>query len=250
MSNSTIFNGRRVIRPLEALKAVRQLMRDKDDTTQVFRILDSLAGSSPYAGFKRFCGLPIGQSILAKPEHLAEILSNRSEMESLPEGSLGRAYLHFMDRCGLTAQGLNAAAADAGVDETGWNADFAKYELRLRCSHDLWHTVSGYGCDGLGEVCLVAFSYRHVRNFGFMLIAIFGAYNYKRQFPDKPIWRTMWEGFKRGGKAEWLVAADWERLLPMPLAVVQRELHMPAAPYYTGIPEVVSATLVASPLTA
>lgn len=229
---------------------MRQLMRDKDDTTQVFRILDSLAGSSAYAGFKRFSALPFGQSTLAKPQHLVEVLGNRAYMESLPDGSLGRAYLNFMDRCGLTAAGLNDAAAGAGIDESDWHADFAKYELRLRCSHDLWHTVSGYGCDGLGEVCLVAFSYRHVRNPGFMLIALFGAHNYKRQFPDKPIWRTMWEGFKRGGKAEWLVAAEWERLLPLPLTVVQRELSIAPAPYYTGIPEVVSATLVASPLTA
>lgn len=238
------------LKPLLALRALRQLVRNKDDTKQVFLILKSLGGGSSFRGFQRFRATKYGQQVLATQQDLVDLLSNRHYLESLPEGSLGRAFIAFMDRCGLSPEGLADASREAGIDEASFTPEFRKFEKRLRCSHDLWHVVTGYGCDGLGEMGLVAFSYRHIRNIGFMLIAVAAAYNYKKQFPDRPIWRIMWEGYRRGGTSSWLVLADWERLLPLPLNQVRRQLNIPEAPIYQGVPDVINATLTASPLAA
>lgn len=238
------------LRPLQALQALRRLVRDKDDTKQVFTILKSLGGGSSFRGFQRFRATDYGQKVLSTETDLVDLLSDRQYLEGLPEGSLGRAFIAFMDRCGLSPEGLAEASREAGIDEANFTPDFRKFERRLRCSHDLWHVVTGYGCDGLGEMGLVAFSYRHIRNIGFLLIAVAAAYNYKKQFPDRPIWRILREGYRRGGQAQWLVAADWERLLPQPLSLVRRQLNIKEAPIYQGVPDVISATLTVSPVAA
>ena len=58
----------------------------------------------------------------------------------------------------LSAQGL----ADISARINGRNLILHPYAWmgrRTRDSHDIWHVLSGYHRDALGEACLVAFSY-------------------------------------------------------------------------------------------
>ena len=43
------------IRPLAALRALRRLLKDKEDTSQVFIITSSLRGKSALRGARRLC---------------------------------------------------------------------------------------------------------------------------------------------------------------------------------------------------
>ena len=54
-------------------------------------------------------------------------------------------------------------------DLTQWYFD------RLRDTHDLFHVLTGYGRDALGEASLLAFSYEQNRNAGILFIAYAGA---------------------------------------------------------------------------
>jgi ubiquinone biosynthesis protein COQ4 len=237
----------RRFRLLEALDAIRKLLRDKDDTTQVFRLLGALRGRSSERAFKQFKRTPTGRAVLAERRDLPTTLSNRAALAAMPEGSLGQAFLAFMDRCGLTPEGLVDAARAAGHDISAVEADFRLYIERVRAQHDLWHVVTGYGCDGFGEVCLVAYSWRQIGNLGFLVIAVAGAAKYAKLFPGRPVWKAMLEGLRRGGKGARLANADWEALLPLPLDEVRRQLGIPDAPLYTSAPDVIEATLTLSP---
>ena len=42
--------------------------------------------------------------------------------------------------------------------------------------HDLWHVVTGYGRDELGEACLLAFTYAQNKNRGVGFIAFVGCF--------------------------------------------------------------------------
>jgi len=238
-------------RPGVALDAIRKLIRDKEDTTQVFRLLVALRGMSFVNNVKRFARTPLGARVNANRIDLVDTLVDRAYLESLPDGSLGRAFVAFMDRCGITPQGLTDAAREAGLDEYELTEDERRYEMRVRVQHDLWHVVGGYGCDGFGEVCNVAFSYPHTRNIGFMVIAIAGAWNYRKAFPGEPIMSAMWQGLRRGYAAKWLPETDWEAMLPLPLEEVRRQLNITDLPTkYLAAPRAIQMSHQVSPVAA
>jgi ubiquinone biosynthesis protein COQ4 len=238
-------------RPLIALDAIRKLIRDKEDTTQVFRLLYALKGGSFEKNFKRFQTTELGARVLANKLNLVDVLCDRPYLTSLPQGSLGAEFLAFMDGCGITPQGLNEAASDAGLDEIVLPEDAKRYAMRVRVQHDLWHVVAGYGCDGFGETCNVAYSYPHTNNIGFMVIAVAGAWNYSKAFPGEPIMAAMWQGLKRGRATKWLPGTDWEAMLPLPLAEVRRQLNITELPSkYLAAPRAIEQSFTASPIPA
>jgi ubiquinone biosynthesis protein COQ4 len=238
-------------RPFQAMDAIQKLIRNKDDTTQVFRLLQALRGWSFDRMFTRFKATDVGARVIAEKQDLVKILCNRSYLESLPPASLGRAFQDFMDSCGITSDGLNEAARDSGLQDANLPEDFRRFSIRLRVQHDLWHVVTGYGCEGLGEVCNVAFSYPQTGNFGFMVIGWFGGRNYAKAFPNEPIMSAMWEGYKRGRRAAWLPGVDWEAMLPKPLTEVRALLGLSAAPAkYLAAPVAIKQSLLASPVAA
>ena len=209
------------MQPLVALKAIRRLIRDPEDTAQVFTIVRALAGSSIARGYRRFRTLPVGQRILAERRELLETLKDRDALRALPAGSLGRAYLHFVESENLTADGL--VEASQRESEEWLDADMQRYGLRLRDQHDLWHTVTGYGRDELGELCLLAFTYAQTRNRGIGFIVLVGSFKMREAF-GRGVFRAVRRGYGDGRRAAWLPGQDWEALLARPLDEVRREL--------------------------
>ena len=107
--------ARNRIRPLEALRAIRALLRDPDDTARVFDIIRALSGNSGQRSFRRFASSEVGAHVLAKRSELLPVLSDRESLMALPPGTLGRTYGEFMGREALSADGLVAASKE-GVE--------------------------------------------------------------------------------------------------------------------------------------
>ena len=78
------------------------------------------------------------------------------------------AVRHSTEEENLSADGLVQASQEWDNDPVP--ADMQFYRERMRDSHDLTHTVTGYGRDPLGEMCLLAFMYAHTRNLGMAFI--------------------------------------------------------------------------------
>src|SRR6185312_12626843 len=93
----------------------------------------------------------------------------------------------------------------------------------------------GYHRDGLGEACLVAFSYAQTRGLGWALIAAGAAWRARaaRTYPYK---RAMWQGYLRGRACAWLQGENYERLLAEPLEAARRRLNLTPPTYYDAIP--------------
>ena len=200
------------IRPLEALRALRTLSNDPDDTAQVFRILRALPGGDRV--FRRFEKTEGGRRLLAERPDLLATLSDRDALLAMPPGSLGRSYAEFVASEAISADGL-VDASSAGADEDRWqDADHRFVGERLRDMHDLWHVVTGYGRDLLGEAALLAFTFAQTRTPGIGVIVGHALWVARGDFaPARPI---IWQGFRRGLRAEWLPAEEWEKLLPEP----------------------------------
>lgn len=216
-------------RPLEALRALRALSNDPDDTGQVFKIVAALSGDTQGRMLRRLRQSETGARLLAERRSLSALLGDRERLRVLPENSLGRAYLRFCEQHGITADGLVAASEQGDFSDRSADEQFVA--ARMRDAHDLWHVVAGYQTDLIGEASVLALTFAQTKNPGIALIVLLA---YLRQGSMRggvrPVLR---QAFARGRRAAWLPAADWEALLPRPLGEVRRELGLSDPPRYT-----------------
>jgi len=226
------------MQPGVAWRALKTLIANPEDTAQVFVIIRAMSGPSLERGFERFIKLPVGRRIIEEKIDLLQTLSDRDCLRAMPAGSLGRAYLNFVESENLSADGLvQASEADADGYENPW---LERYGKRLRDMHDLWHTTTGYGRDELGELCLLAFTYAQTRNRGIGLIVLVAALK-MHQALGRGALRATLRGYRDGRRAAWLPGVDWEAMLSRPLDEIRSEFGIPAPVAYQEVRHLVAA---------
>ena len=234
------------VRPLHALVSVLRLIANKEDTRQVFEILQALSGRSGKRVFERFTASDYGRRVVSEPVRLETVLGDREALRAMPEGSLGRVYLDFMEGENLTPEGLLGAAEEAGIDFRA-ETEFEEYRrlfLHLDVSHDLWHVLTGYGRDALGELCNLVYTRAQTGNPGFKLIVMIGFLAQKLEQPGAPIAKALAEAKRMSRKAEWVLAHDVEALLPLPLEEVRRRLNITTPHVYNAVPAEIKDNLL------
>lgn len=218
--------------PWDAVPAMAALLRDPNETSHVFTIIQALSFNTLERMTKRFRRTETGRRILAERRSLLPVLADRAALQAMPEGSLAHAYLAFLDREGITASGLVSAS------ETGFKGEPLEDEAmtlvndRMRDQHDLWHALTGYHGDLIGEAALLAFTFAQTWNPGVAFIAAIGRFK-SRVLPGAS--ETIGDGYRRGREAEWLPAQDWESLLALPLEEVRARLGIDAPPKYEPV---------------
>lgn len=225
------------IRPLKAFRALLRLFKNKEDTGQVFEIMRALSGKSIPKGYARLLSTPHGGAIAYRRQELAVVLSDRAFLASLPEGSVGRAYLDFVTSENISAQGLiedSRKGADTAIDA---EHPYAWYGRRMRDVHDLWHILTGYSRDALGEACVVAFSYSQTKGLGFGLIAWGGVFKIRPALPGYPVYQAVKQAFRNGRQAKWLPGEDYLKLLAEPLETARARLNIQRPTFYEAIPK-------------
>lgn len=212
-------------RPLTAIRAVRALQANPEDTSQIFVIFRALGGRSGARAFARFAASAVGRQVLATRRSLLPLLEDQAALARLPAGSVGRAYRDFMAQENLSAQGLVAPSQQPQQD--GAPPEVTLFRDRMRDAHDLTHILTGYGREPLGEMCLLAFMNRHSHNPGQLLIV---AMSWSRL--PRAARAAVFEAWRNGGRARWFMDLDYEALLARPLETVRRELGIvPPARY-------------------
>ncbi|MDO8837932.1 MAG: Coq4 family protein [Parvibaculum sp.] len=240
------FNGsvpakrrRKRIEPLKAIRAIRALIADKEDTGQVFKIIDALSGNVSDRQFKRFIATEMGHRIVAEKRDLIAVLNDRERLSRLPAGTLGRTYYEFMAEENLTADGLVEASREVPLRDERSEAERI-FGDRLRDAHDLWHVTTGYGRDGLGELALLSFTYAQTRNRGIGFIVLVGLRVSTKRNPDLKLGRVVREGFRHGKQAKWLPETDWEAMLEKPINEVRALLGIAPPAAYRAVEPITS----------
>jgi ubiquinone biosynthesis protein COQ4 len=222
--------------PRRAFRAARALAADPDDLPQVFTIIEALSGRTLDRTARRLADSPAGRRLLTERPDIVDRLADRAALSRLPEGSLGRAYLAFVEREKISADGIRAAGKQGMTNTDPIPAPLDWVHARMRDTHDLWHAATGYSGDVLGETALLAFTFAQSWNPAIGLIIGIGLTK-TRGAPDggAAARRIILDGFRRGFKAAWLPGQDWESLLALPLADVRQRLGLEAPAVYAEV---------------
>lgn len=210
------------VRPLVAWRSVQKLMKDPDATGEVFKIINALKGDSLTRSMYKLHASQSGRDLLRAKPSIVPLLEDHEALRQMPEGSLGRAYLHFMETENLTAQGLMDASAEAPRAQTDPDSDFHDPEEvwlgeRMRDIHDLYHVITGYGRDPLGELCVIAFTNARSRNRGIAFIVYMAQRRDAKNGNGRLVRECVQEAKANGKAASWFAAQPWEDLLAEPL---------------------------------
>jgi ubiquinone biosynthesis protein COQ4 len=231
------------VQPIKAFRALLRLFKNKEDTAQVFEIMRALSGKSVPNGYARLLSTPQGGAIAYRRQELAVVLSDRAFLGSLPEGSVGRAYLDFVTSQNISAEGLIEESRKGAEKAIDAEHPYAWYGRRMRDVHDLWHILTGYSRDALGESCVVAFSYSQTKSLGFGLIAWGGIFKIRPALPGHPVYQAVKQAFRHGREAKWLPGEDYIKLLAEPLEAARVRLNVQRPTFYEAVPKTLRDSL-------
>jgi ubiquinone biosynthesis protein COQ4 len=229
------------IKPLAALRAAVKLFFNTQDTDQVGLLDIALAGGSQRHVFERFAASETGRAVIRERRSPVKFLDDHDYLRTLPANALGRHYLAHMEREGLSVQGL----LDATPGVTNYLADKPEamrlyYLYAVRCAHDLHHVLGGYGRDELGEVCVLAMSYEHLKMRGYKVIYTIGPFAVRRELRRLKIDchdvnAAVREASEIGKQAEWFPGLELEAILQEDLDTLRARLNIRPPVIYNRI---------------
>ncbi len=218
---------RRRIKPFKAWGHMQNLIADKEDTSQVFHIVEALNGDADVRDFELFMASANGPKLLAQRRHLPDMLDDHAPIEQLPEGTVGRAYLTFMQRENLSAAGLVAESEVQRNNHAEHDDDLLWYVNRLRDTHDLYHVLTGYNRDALGEAALLGYTHSQHQGRGISFIAFMGGRLIAKHAPrEARIKEVIAEGRRNGKTAKRIIEQDISALLREPIAAARARLNI------------------------
>jgi ubiquinone biosynthesis protein COQ4 len=213
--------------PIKAWKHFRKLVADKEDTEQVFHIIEALKGRKNHMRAVDFIKSEQGQALMRRNNDLPAMLDDHDRWADCGPNTVAQHYIRFMEREGLSAAGLVdeshkwLPADQRPLDQIEW------YFERLRDTHDLFHVLTGYGRDALGEGCLLGFSYEQNPNLGVLFISYAGNREMRKQTRTKaPLLEALREGRRLGRAAEKLAQQEVESLMREDIDEARKRLNL------------------------
>lgn len=162
-----------------------------------------------------------GQRLLAERPRLNATCVSLAAMSALPPSSLGNAYAAYFGANNITPFDPPALPVDTNQEYMA---------TRLREVHDVFHVVTGYGTDELGELELQWFN---MGNLGWgplpiiVLIAFIAMGRAKQYGGVWKVWKCARAAYRRGRASRSLASMVWEDYWHMPVRDVQALLCAP-----------------------
>ena len=234
-----------------AFDAIRKLLANGDDTTQVFRIMRALNVGNAPMNYARFIATEEGGRMAYERAELAQVFSQPGYADQFAPGTVGAAYADFLRSTGYSADGLVEVSRLEEADPVDEAHPYLWMGRRIRDSHDIWHVLTGYSANEPGgEAGLVAFSYAQTGGLGWAAIALAAALRGIAAFKSLEVPAMIWEGYRNGRHAKWLLAEDYEALFAEPIAAARARLRIRTPGRYFALRERMADFLRAQPAMA
>ncbi|KAH6665865.1 ubiquinone biosynthesis protein coq-4 [Plectosphaerella plurivora] len=165
---------------------------------------------------------PTGRRILRDRPRLTSTSLNLDRLRSLPENTVGRNYVNWLDREGVTP---DSRAAVRYID----NEECAYVMQRYRECHDFYHALAGLPVYREGEVALKAFEFMNT------LIPMTGLAvgSYFTMKPkERERFRTIYGpwALRNGARSKEIINVYWEEELERDVDDLRRELCIETPP--------------------
>lgn len=198
-----------------------QLVNNPTDTALVFKLGDAL---SERVG--ELDPAEVSNYLYSKP-HIKQTLEEHylppaykvADLVSFVPGTLGHAYYTHMTANNFEPEFYPPVKI---VDDVSY------LELRGRQTHDIWHVVTGYGVDVVGEVALQAF-YMGQGDDSFAMMLVSAGALYSAIHEPKimgAIALGIGEGYANGKAAKAFYPVKWEEMWHRPLAEIRAEMNV------------------------
>lgn len=210
----------------KSLYALFMLARHTDDVRYVFMIgnaQDSLAESARIRGEMRDPYRDPALERLWQARYCPERY-DVDAMMNLPDTTLGGRYARHMNARGLRPD---------FYDKVTPRHKLHYLRLRMRQTHDIWHTLTGFDTDPAGEVGLQGFYFAQFTNGQSALIAAGAILRsvLRRRYDDlERFVEAFCEGYGNGRRARPLLGVRWEDFWQEPVAALRERFNIePAA---------------------
>jgi ubiquinone biosynthesis protein COQ4 len=199
----------------------------------VFHIIEATKGRKSYAQARAFITSDVGRRFMAEAVDIPAMLDDHGRWADCGPDTVAAHYIAFMKREGLSAAGLVAEShkwappESLPQDQTQWYFD------RLRDTHDLFHVLTGYGRDALGEASLLGFSYEQNHNKGILFIAYAGARQIRKVTGTRaPVFAAIKEGRRLGRTAAKIAHQDIAALMREDIGAARARLGIGKSEIY------------------
>lgn len=209
---------------LTAFKGLVTLVKDPSKTDSVFDIVEAMRNTDASKLAVEYIKSKPGVSQIVEERYLTTT-PNLDDLIKYPEGSLGYEYAFAMKEAGFDPDFYRKITVED---------DLSYILLRIRQSHDIWHTVTGFGTDSIGELGLQAFSLAQT-HLPLPIILIAGGLLKTLLKSPQELDRLLDRialGYRMGAKAKPFVAQKWEENWDKPLAELRAELGVETSPVY------------------
>lgn len=207
--------GTRTQRLVTGVRALARLIKNPDDTTQVF-LMGIVLNAPMFPGLLlRIMTDEAGPALVHEQPLLSSKTVDYDALRRLPASTLGGAYVRYLDE--------NKLDPDLFKPPPGLPEVPRWIVARIRQTHDVWHALTGYGPDVPGELALQGFTYGQLGMPSALLVSTLGTLTRSPRSIG-----SVLRGYRRGKAAAFLPVVRFEKMWSRPLEEVRRELGIAA----------------------
>lgn len=210
---------RNQIHYLETLKGILTLARNPQATESVFDIEDGLRDIEATRLALEHVRKDPEMDALIRERYLREDEHDIDALAKLPAGTLGHAFAHHILDRGFDPDYFRKITIRDDVDYI---------LMRLRQTHDIWHVITGFGTDPIGELSVKAVEVAQTRRPMAAVVACGGVMRFLMHEPEE-LGRALAgisAGYQLGLKAKLLLAQKWEQHWDRPVDEYRAMLNL------------------------
>lgn len=193
---------------LLGLQGFMEFVKNPGNTESVFDIAEAMGHTeATIASVNYLKSIPEVAKIIQ--ERYIAPSPNLQELLKLPQGTLGYAYSSYLVKANFDPEFYRKVVIQD---------DFSYIALRIRQTHDIWHTVTGFGTDVLGEIGLQAFQLAQNHSpLAVMLLAGALLNTIRNSSNLNALMQVIDRGYRMGLQAKPFLAQKWEEGWDKPL---------------------------------
>ncbi|NJM71600.1 MAG: hypothetical protein HC862_16045 [Scytonema sp. RU_4_4] len=201
-----------------ALQAFIRLAKNPGETLAVFEMGQSLNRTELYELGVEYLKSNPDIEALVRERYIAST-PDMDALLQLPQDSLGYCYAAHMKRLNFDPNFFPHVEV---------KDDNSCLELRIKQTHDIWHIVTGFGTDEVGEYGLQGFTLAQTHLPVSIAILASGLFHTMLRYPNRmnEVLGVLLRGYDMGVKAKPFLSQKWEEDWEKPLAQWRSKLDV------------------------